>query len=120
MRGDTRPTILLVDDNPQIRSFIRPALACNLGNLSPELAATVTVEVIAPTTGGTIDNTASVSAFNTLDLNPADNSATEPTSVLIPEGVPGLAQWGLIAMAVVLGGLSYLSIACRVLGSRRP
>ncbi len=26
MRGDTRPTILLVDDNPQIRSFIRPAL----------------------------------------------------------------------------------------------
>ena len=26
MRRDTRPTILLVDDNPQIRSFIRPAL----------------------------------------------------------------------------------------------
>ena len=26
MRGETRPTILLVDDNPQIRSFIRPAL----------------------------------------------------------------------------------------------
>ena len=29
MRGDTRPTILLVDDNPQIRSFIRPALEDN-------------------------------------------------------------------------------------------
>ena len=26
MRRDTRPTVLLVDDNPQIRSFIRPAL----------------------------------------------------------------------------------------------
>ena len=26
MRRDTRPTILLVDDNPQVRSFIKPAL----------------------------------------------------------------------------------------------
>ena len=29
MRQDTRPTILLVDDNPQIRSFIRPTLEDN-------------------------------------------------------------------------------------------
>ena len=29
MRRDTRPTILLVDDNPQIRSFIKPALEDN-------------------------------------------------------------------------------------------
>ena len=26
LHGETRPTILLVDDNPQVRSFIRPAL----------------------------------------------------------------------------------------------
>ncbi len=29
MRSATKPTILLVDDNPQIRSFIRPALEEN-------------------------------------------------------------------------------------------
>ena len=29
MRRNTKPTILLVDDNPQIRSFIRPALEDN-------------------------------------------------------------------------------------------
>ena len=29
MRRDNRPTILLVDDNPHIRSFIRPALEDN-------------------------------------------------------------------------------------------
>ncbi len=29
MRRETRPTILLVDDNPQICSFIRPALEDN-------------------------------------------------------------------------------------------
>ena len=29
MRREARPTILLVDDNPQIRSFIKPTLEDN-------------------------------------------------------------------------------------------
>ena len=94
-------------------------LTCNLGSL-PELSATVTVEVTVPEVAGTISNSAAVSAFNTFDLNPADNSATETTAVLTPEAVPGPSQWGIVALALVLTGLAYLVLRRRSVLRQSP
>ena len=56
-------------------------VTCNRtgGNLAPGAAPPITVVVTAPNTAGTISNTATVSSPN--DDTPANNTATEPTTV---------------------------------------
>jgi uncharacterized repeat protein (TIGR01451 family) len=54
-------------------------VTCNLGNLASGATATVTV-VVTPTTGGTISNTASVTAHE-FDPNTANNTAAQSTMV---------------------------------------
>ena len=88
-------------------------LTCALGSLSPELTATITVEITAPGSGGTISNSASVSAFNTFDLNPADNNATETTMVFTADEIPDTTWWALSLLAIMLGALAYLTLGRR-------
>ena len=75
---------------------------CSFGNLPPGASATVTIEAfVAPTTQGTIVNTAAV--WNTYsDFLQDSVLASTVTNVTPPPPVPGVSFWGLIGLAVML------------------
>jgi uncharacterized repeat protein (TIGR01451 family) len=65
-------------------------VSCSLGSLAKNASATVTI-LVGTTAIGSITNTASVTA-NEADLNAANNSASQTTSVAAPPLVVGLAS----------------------------
>jgi uncharacterized repeat protein (TIGR01451 family) len=56
-------------------------VTCNIGSLAVGAAATITIVVNAPSTAGTITNTATIKA-NETDPNTANNSASASTQVV--------------------------------------
>ncbi|MBI3611201.1 MAG: DUF11 domain-containing protein, partial [Nitrospirae bacterium] len=62
-------------------------VTCSLGTLAKAAGAIVTIVVTAPTTTGTISNTAVVSG-NETDPNTANNTATASTTVVSPNHPP--------------------------------
>ena len=79
-------------------------VTCSIGTMASDAikVISIVVSVDAPTTG-TLTNTATVSG-NESELNASNNTATVTTSVGAAP-IPGLSQWGLIALAVLLAVL---------------
>ena len=71
-------------------------VTCNMSNLGPNTSATITLHVMATSTGQVV-NTAMVSSDQT-DTIPANNSTTEATLI------PTVSQWGLLFMAGLIVG----------------
>src|SRR5947209_17923169 len=77
------PNATFVSDTPSQGSCTGTSIVvCNLGTLANAARATITI-VVRPTSAGTITNTASVTA-NDVDPNPANNTATQVTTVSGP------------------------------------
>ncbi|PYU31261.1 MAG: hypothetical protein DMG28_15825 [Acidobacteria bacterium] len=77
------PSATFVSDTPSQGSCTGTSIVvCNLGTLANAARATITI-VVRPTSTGTITNTASVTA-NEVDPNPANNTATQVTTVSGP------------------------------------
>ncbi|MDP2949062.1 MAG: DUF11 domain-containing protein [Chloroflexota bacterium] len=78
-------------------------VTCNLGSLSKDASATITV-VVTPTAAGTIRNVVKVSA-NEADQNPENNTAAEKTQVVTTQGeTPGKITFTGIVQALPEGG----------------
>ena len=79
-------------------------VTCSIGTMASDASKVISivVSVDAPTTG-TLSNTASVTG-NETELITSNNSATVSTSVGAAP-IPGLSQWGLMALAVMLAAL---------------
>src|SRR5207302_481402 len=77
------PSATFVSDTPSQGSCTGTSIVvCNLGTLANAARATITI-VVRPTSTGTITNTARVTA-NEVDPNPANNTATQVTTVSGP------------------------------------
>ena len=89
-------------------------VTCSLGTLGTLGAgdtASLIIQVnLGQTTTGFITNTVTV-ASNTTDPDLSDNTATQVTVVRIHPDLPSLQEWGLIAMAVIIGVLLLLRLA---------
>ena len=94
---DPATGVILTDDLPDSAAFVSASpqcmyiqanhtVVCSLGTLTSGATATVTI-VVRPLQGGTITNTASVSAVE-MDPNAANNTATESTTVHGPPNPP--------------------------------
>ncbi len=80
---DTLPTgSIFVSATPSVGTCGTPSggtVTCSLGTLGDFAAENIAVVVTAPSTGGTITNAAAVAPT---DATPADNTSSEPTSVV--------------------------------------
>jgi uncharacterized repeat protein (TIGR01451 family) len=71
-------------------------VTCDVGTLAGGASTTVSIRLMAPSSPGTISNTATVSCTS-LDPNPANNTATQDTTVLPDgdsDGVPDVQEMG--------------------------
>ncbi|MBA2523545.1 MAG: DUF11 domain-containing protein [Solirubrobacterales bacterium] len=114
---DVARNVVVTDKLPQGTTFVSATTAngtcaikgntvtCNLGDLTAGGAsdtATITLRVTAPTSGGTITNTADV-ASDTGDPNNANNTATQNTTVAGGNGNGGGARTCLGSKATIVG-----------------
>lgn len=86
-------------------------VTCNLGSLFVGNTATITLIVQAPTTPGTISNTATV--VNTPEADPNQgNNTTVPAVVAVAEvaGIPTASEWGLLALLAMLAGIAIVKL----------
>jgi uncharacterized repeat protein (TIGR01451 family) len=87
-------------------------VTCTRASLTVGAAPAITITITAPAQGGSITNTAIVSAATT-DPNNTNNSSSATTIVnasATPIAVPTLSEWGFIILVVLQGmaGLFYL------------
>ena len=83
-------------------------VTCNLGDIANGANVTVTIVVTAAQTGSKTNNV-SVSAVSPTDPVPANDTASEITTVQIPPAVPGITTWGLLVLALGLtAGVLYM------------
>ena len=66
---------------------------------------TITLVVTAPVAGGSLINTATVTAFEP-DPNPANNSATTTTTISPASAIPALSDWMLVLLAAALASVA--------------
>ena len=77
-------------------------VTCGLGMIAAGDTASFTIHVnVGSSTTGFITNTVSVTSSAT-DPGQSDNTATEVTVARVHPDLPSLAQWGLVAMTVIL------------------
>lgn len=77
-------------------------VTCTMPSLAVGAAAPITLTITAPTTPGTLTNTATVSSTSS-DPNPANNSSTTSAAPLLPgSAAPTMSQWALILLAATL------------------
>jgi len=55
---------------------------CDLGSIAPNASALIDIVVLAPTTLGTITNTATINDPTQLDVTPGNNTAIETTAII--------------------------------------
>lgn len=89
-------------------------VTCNLGSILSGGDATITLQTRVTATGGTISNSATVSAAEG-DPDGGDNSATAPEVPVTPPSpavaaIPTLSEWAMLAMALLLGGFAMLKM----------
>jgi len=77
-------TFLSVTPGPPTCSHAAGTVSCNLPPIDPATFATVTIEVRAPSSTGSITNSVTVSS-PVSDPDPADNTANEATSVALAD-----------------------------------
>jgi len=80
-------------------------ITCSVGTLNSGATTTITLVVTAPDAGGTLINTATVSAFEP-DPNPANNSATTTTIISPASAIPALSDWMLLLLAAALAAVA--------------
>ena len=100
------------------------SLPCNLGTLAAGASTTVTVVFQVPLAYNgprPISNSATASSV-TPDPNPANNTGTDTTPVLVPPRpplpAPALGPFGLAALMLLLAGLAYAESRRRPVRSR--
>jgi uncharacterized repeat protein (TIGR01451 family) len=81
-------------------------VSCNVGSLAVDASATITLRAVVTASSGTIANTASVSSAE----GGADASTTAPIPVTARavEAIPTTTEWGLLALAMLLGMIATL------------
>ena len=121
----TSINVVLTDPLPSGITFVSATLGqgscsgtstvtCNLGTLANGATTTVTIKVtVDHGFNGITTNTASVTATQN-DPNSSDDSATATTTVSAPAVIPGLSQWGLLALGVLLAVLLVWAVRRRV------
>jgi uncharacterized repeat protein (TIGR01451 family) len=80
-------------------------ITCSVGTLSSGATTTITLVVTAPVAGGSLINTATVTAFEP-DPNPANNSATTTTTISPASAIPALSDWMLVLLAAALAAVA--------------
>ncbi|MDQ3282017.1 MAG: DUF11 domain-containing protein [Acidobacteriota bacterium] len=81
-------------------------VTCSLGTLNNGANATITLQTLVTSTGGSISNSASVSATEGDSLAGNNTATSRTTNVAEPSAtaaVPTLSEWALIALAAMLG-----------------
>jgi len=80
-------------------------ITCSVGTLNSGATTTITLVVTAPVAGGSLINTATVTAFEP-DPNPANNSATTTTTISPASAIPALSDWMLVLLAAALASVA--------------
>ncbi len=108
----TATTVVISDPLPAGVTFVSAnvdcaeasgTVTCTVASLVSGASAAFDIIVTAPSTAGTISNTATVSAASSADSVSGNNSVTLNTSVNSPPPVPGVTAWGMGALALMLG-----------------
>jgi uncharacterized repeat protein (TIGR01451 family) len=113
---DTAVDVVVTDDLPAGLAFesVTPSVGscnaadpvvCSLGDLADGASATVVVNARVVATGGSVVNSASVTADTGDDDGSNDTSSAPPVPVGVAEAIPAvptLSEWALLAMAMLL------------------
>jgi uncharacterized repeat protein (TIGR01451 family) len=86
-------------------------VTCNLGSLPVGAIATVTLRATVTATSGTITNTATV--FSDEAGTEASTTTPIPVSARAAEAIPTTTEWGLIALAMMLGVVAMVRMTAR-------
>ena len=79
-------------------------VTCNIGTLAPNASVDISiVGSFGAELSGTLTNNASVSGAET-ELVTSNNSVAEVTTISTAAPIPGVTQWGLIALMVLMAG----------------
>lgn len=109
---DTATTVAISDPLPSGVAFVSAdtgcaeaggTVTCTAASLVNGASAAFDIIVTAPSTTGTISNTATVSAATPADSVSGNNSVTLNTTVDAPPPVPGITAWGMGVLALMLG-----------------
>jgi uncharacterized repeat protein (TIGR01451 family) len=108
---DTANTVTVTDTLPSGVTLVSVStgcsgtttITCTASSIANAGTAAFNIVVTAPSTFGTISNTASVSASSPADSVSGNNSDTLDLSIGSPPGVPGVTTWGMGALALMLG-----------------
>jgi uncharacterized repeat protein (TIGR01451 family) len=91
----------LVSSTPPGTCSGSPTVTCSIATLNNGASTTITLVVTAPLAGGTVSNTATVSAAEA-DPNPANNSSTATVSLQPASNIPTLSEEILLLLAAVI------------------
>jgi uncharacterized repeat protein (TIGR01451 family) len=109
---DNASTVTVTDTLASSVTFVSATTGCNevsgtvtctASSIANGASAAFDIVVTAPSSFGTISNSATVSASSPSDSVSGNNSATLNTSVSSPPGVPGVTTWGMGVLALMLG-----------------